>query len=390
VRAPDLPAWAFTRGARGGRPVVVLEGGRVAACSPVARRAGLAVGDPAQRASDLVPTADVRVRDRALESAAWEEAVARLNQLTPWLENEGDGRAVLAGADTPELAAVAAEAGLAVGVAVSRAHARIASLRAAAGALVTVHAGGERAFLRATPVEVLPAAGFEAEVSERLELLGYGTLGAAATLTRRHLDAQFGVAGRHLYELLHSVDDRPVPLYRPPAALCATVAFEDGFGSSPGEPAIVLPAVDHAAGEAAGALRGLLARRVTVRLAVRGERRPWMASRVLLEASGDSAFLARQARGEGLRLLDGLRSHDGVAEVEAVTVELGSLTPGTMVQGRLFRGRPDVYMAVRGVHRRFPGSIRRAVVALHAAFPEDSFHFEPYLESPPAGRRGAA
>jgi len=378
VRAPDLPAWAFARGARG-RPVVVVEGGRVAACTPAARRAGLAAGDPAERAAEVAPGALVRMRDRPLEMAAWEDAVGRLNRLTPWLEDEGDGRAVLARADLPALAALAGEDGLAVGVAPARAHARVASLRAAAGAVVNVRPGGEAAFLRATLVSVLPAAGFEEEMPERLGLLGYDTLGAVAKLTRRHLEAQFGGEGRRLHEMLHPAEDRPVALYRPPPALCATVAFEDGAI----EPAVLLPAVDHAAAEAAGALRGLLARRVTVRLSVRGERRPRAAGRVLPEAAGDAGYLALQARGEALRLLDG-------AEVETVTVELGSLTPGAVVQGRLFRGRPDVYMAVRGVHRRFPGSIRRAIVTLYAAFPEDTSRLEPYPEAIPTRRRGAA
>ncbi len=379
VRAPDLPAWAFARGARGGRPIVVVEGGRVAACGPTARRAGLATGDPAERAGDLVPGADVRTRDRALEAAAWEETVGRLNRLTPWLEPEDAGWTVLAGAPAPALAAVANEMGLAVGVAPARSHARIAALRAASGSVVAVRAGEEPAFLRATPVDVLSAAGFEPEVPERLGLLGYDTLGAVATLTRRHLDAQFGPEGRRLHALLHPGEERPVALYYPPPALCATMAFEDGAV----EPSELLPAVDHASAEAAGALRGLLVRRVTVRLAVRGERRPRVAGRVLPTASGDAAYLARQARGEALRLFDG-------GEVEAITVELGSLTPGSVVQGRLFAGRPDVYMAVRGVHRRFPGSIRRAVVTLHAAFPEESYRFEAYPETAPARRRGAA
>lgn len=428
---PDFPAWAFARSGRVRRAVVVHASGRVVAATRAARQAGVEAGATSGRARSLLPDAAHVTRDGALEAAAWEETLAELHRLTPFLADgaaledgsapgraAGRGWAFLRDAPEADLRVLAARLGAQVGLAGHRTTARLAAARAAPGSFVEVRPGRESPFLARFPTAGLGALGFDADLTGRLGLLGYPDLRAARALTLRHLTAQFGREGERLYGLLHPKKEAPVGLFRPPPSI--TVALD--FDAPLSEPADLVPAVERAAETAASQLRRLRCRRVSVRLLVRGDHGRGgspdpclLATRVLPEAigadpdaaEGTVAHRARAARAvrsvSATLLLDllgeearrrgcagGDEPDEGgrlAPEFDGFSVELGALAHAAHEQGGFFASRPTVYPAVRAVHRRFPGAIQRVVIVPHALFDEDGFRFEPYPEEEPKTRR---
>lgn len=383
VYLPDFPAWATYRCARPRVPVVVVHRGRVASASPRARRAGVEVGMSGDRAARLVPGCHVAVRDRGLEAAAWEEALEAVLGVSPYVEAGEPGWAFVRDATQAELAALAEGIGARVGLAPARSLARVAAVRAAPRYVLAVPAAQVSGFLERTEASVLGALGFSETVVERLPLLGFGDLRRVRGLTKRHLTAQFGDEGEALYAMLHpSPREAPVPAFAPPPTLRSRADLDDAVR----EPGDVGPLVEGLAREVAGVLGPLRCRRLTVRLGAVGEAAPRVAARVLPESSADPGRLSRAACAMALEMLG------ADVWVESATVELAGLTAGVAEQGALFRARPSARMAVRGVHRRFPGAIRRALVVTDANFHEDAVRYEPYpeAEDAPVRRRRAS
>jgi nucleotidyltransferase/DNA polymerase involved in DNA repair len=385
---PDFPAWAFTRSARAMRPVVVVASGRVVAVNRLARRDGVTAGMATDRALALSPDATICPRDAGLEAAVWEEVLHELHTLTPFLEDAGPGWAFLRIADAAGLSDLTARLGgqagriegQAGGPDGTRMLARLAALRAAPGRALPVDPRHADAFLARFPVAALDGLGFAPDDLERLRLFGYPTLGAAAALSLRQLRAQFGREGERLHALLHPPEEAPIAAFRPPPSVTAATHLDDPLR----EPGDLLPHLDRLVSKVATGLGPMHCRRITVRIeTIRTEDRTsggHLASRVLPEATQSEQTLRTAARAQLLPLL----SAD--SEVVSMAVELGGLGGAATRQGVLFGERPSVYLAVRSVHRRFPGAIKRAVLALHALFDEDASRYEPFPDAAPARR----
>lgn len=363
----DFPAWAFVRSAHPPEPLIVVERDRVVAATRGARRRGVEPGLPLGRATALVPQARVRVRDRGLEEAAWEDVLQNLNTHTPYLESPRPGEAYARSAPAGAWRTLAADAGARVGLGPERATARLAAERAGASRVLAIDPASRGDFLERYDVARLAGLGFGDEIVERMPLFGYRTLGRATALTRRQLEAQFGEDGARLYDLLHPAGEPPVGLYQPPPTLTAEVEFDEPCR----QPGDLLPALDPLAEELTRELERVVARRVTVRVeTAAGAARS--ATRILFESVSDP----RRIRAVARPLLMDLLGED--VEVGRLSLELGALRPAVSSQGGLFPERPSVYMAARGVHRRFPGAVRRAVV-VYAQFPEDRVQFVPFV-----------
>lgn len=365
VRIPDFPAWAFFRTARAAAPVVVSRGAHVAACTARARRQGVAVGMRIDRAREVCPTAIIRPRDPALESVAWEQALDRLHGLSPFLEPEKPGWATLAKVDPDDLAAAANDLGATAALANARAWARLGALRAAPGHVLLLSDKDVRPFLRRAPVALIDGLGFDPSLAERLALLGFPHLADLLGLTKRHLAAQFGAEGRRLYTLLHPGRDPAIPLFRPPALRAADAEFDHPVT----QPALLFPALASLVQQAAEGLGALHCRRLVVHVTY-GDGAPGVAGRILPTSTADPAYLTRQAHVLATDLLGPDR------DIVAARIELGGLRPAAVAQGSLFQRRRAVALAVRGVHRHFPGALRRAVLTPHALFPEDRVRYE--------------
>lgn len=428
VLLPTLPLLALpasTGEAKPGDGLIVAERGHVVAADADARRAGVHAGQALPRAQALAPTARVQVRNRAAEAARWEGVLEALGTLTPQVESPVVGVAYLgvnaraahalqnAGSETTGSEAneagdpdrqrwqsVIERLGAHAGLAGDRSTARLAAARAGQGHLLVVR---ERtAFLRRYPVDALvpggpsggPDLGLEAGldvpgwVAADLKAFGYGTLYGVSRLTRRQLTAQFGAEGARLHDLLHLGDLGPVARYQAPPVLGASVEMD---GCTPEH---VAGALDGLVDEAARELVRVAARRITVRL--EGSFEPEdhldtttehaafecaaterMASRLLGQALTDPDAVLRAARSLLEGLLVRLGAHD---TVDRLVLELGALTPARPQQAGLFASRPSPAFAARGVNRRFPGAIRRAVV-VYALFPEERVCWEVFEDA---------
>lgn len=362
-----FPSWVFERLGGESRRVVVMESGRVIAFSHSLRQAGILVGMSVERVRSLVPDAVIRVRDRALEEAGWEGVLCEIHTITPFLESHGPGSAFFAAPDLQQVRDAAARLRAHVGVAPSRSTAFLAAHRAAPGNVIILEPADVRGFVDRYEVSLLEATGYSEEFIEQLGYFGYRRLGQVATLTRRHLEVQFGDEGKRLYELLHPGRELPVPLYQPPPVIACAYDFD----FSCREPGDLLPALAHLVKEAASQLQECNCRRLRISLRTRKREGVLEASRIFPEPSRSFRYLYQTASTLLMTLLE------ESLEIESLEIELGALRSIQPVQAVLFRERPTVRHAVEVVHKKYPGILKKAVLHPHALFPEERMNLIP-------------
>ncbi len=235
--------------------VVVVEGNgnaaRVVAATRRGRRAGIAPGQTLPQARALLPQLVVRPRDPECETSATEALLEAAGELSPRVENAGEGvvfldaeglerhlraatvaagrrggtangggwQAALGRALTNAAEAVGLP--VRVGVAGSKLAARVAA--AQPGSPTVVAAGGEAAFLAPLPLADLSP---EAKVAETLERWGIRTVGELARLPRAEVASRLGEAGEALYAVARGRDPHPLVPWAPPPAFREGMTLE--------------------------------------------------------------------------------------------------------------------------------------------------------------------
>ncbi len=221
TRDPSLRSKAF---AVGGKPD---ERGVVASCSYAARMFGVRSAMPMVRALRLCPQLIIVASRHRVYGEVSKQVMARLNKLTPLVEQISIDEAFLDISDineAPERLARGLQAGIrdelnlpcSIGIATNKLVAKIATevgKKSAKGgappfALTIVPAGEEAAFMAPLPAEMLWGVG--PKTSARLNELGIHTIGDIAKWPEAEMIRLFGENGRELSRHARGIDDRPI------------------------------------------------------------------------------------------------------------------------------------------------------------------------------------
>ncbi|MEE2658756.1 MAG: hypothetical protein VX733_09655 [Candidatus Latescibacterota bacterium] len=406
---PDFSSWALLHRWQEAdeSPVVVCSAGKVFSCSPMLRRRGIEPGNSVDHARRLIPDAQFLPRDHAVESALWDNLLARLHTLTPQVQplagpnakapvNGRDCRsdvnpqtpatglwdngawALLERPDFAGLIRFTEELGAQVGISTRRSWAMLAAAYSNPGGTTTVPGHMVRPFLDQAPIQLLESLCFKSDLPERLQLFGMRAIGHAMSLTQRQLTAQFGTEGRRLFQLLHPGKvELPIAHYDPRVARA-----EYDFDSPVFEPRDLQPVLYELLAQLQHSLGAMSARHLEVRLKGRGPDNR-TAARILHDPTRRLDILHRIA---DVLLADALsqplhrrlKSPSNGRSVHRITVVLSGLSEVEHAQSELFHTRPDLKPLIRTVEARFPGKLLRPVQT-HADpfFPEEEYYFEP-------------
>ena len=364
VRIPDISAWAFQQVKEVEDPFVIVEQGRVVGASRTPRRNGVEIGMTRLRARSLCETATTYPRDKNAERTGWEELLRSLNKYTPRIESEGLGHAWIEPRHGASFREWLDGRRCHCGVAPTRPVSLLAAWKAAPGRIICIEEEHVDTFLSRTPTGALSNVGFSEEISERLSLFGYKTIGSIGDLTRRHLTAQFGEEGGQLYDFLHPNPTR-VPFYSPPPAVTATHEFERDVL----EPGPLRGALEALAEELQGRLEKKTCQRLTVRLS--GRKEEVEASRVLREPIRRAGPIYRAASTFLKQVLT------AETRVRSLTLEARGLQVVSGTQKHLFRSQPALRNAISTIQEKYSNALYRVVRNEGAVFEENRFAYEP-------------
>lgn len=365
---PHFPAWAHGRLLKRYAPVVVVSGGHVIAHASSRHLRDIQIGDRADRVEQLCPEAIVRVRDTELERACWDDVLREVNDITPFIAQTAPPFLYFSGAKFADVRALAIRLHARMGQGENRSASQLAAIRAAEGNVIQLRPRRWAAFLRRFDVAHLTELDFAEEMLEQLRLFGYTTLGDILHLTERQLGAQFGPDGKRLFEMVHPGTDGRISLYAPAPSIEEWHDFEDPVALEPG---ILEPVLQDCIDRAAKDLGAYRSQRIQLGLQLVHESEPRWEGRILSiprNRPGTLFRLTAPLLQDLLLKLYGLTSGETVA---GIGIRFESLRHPSIQQGALFDERPAVQGAVRGVHRRYPGSVRQATVKHHALFEED-------------------
>jgi len=214
---------------------------RIVAATRRARRAGVEPGQTLPQARALLPQLVTRARDPECERAAQEALLEAAGELSPRVEDGGEGmvyadvdglerhfRASAGPGGWPaavgrELMAAAERAGLPAraGVAASKLAARVAA--GLPDAPTVVAAGEEAAFLAPLPLDRLAP---EMAVAATIDRWGVRSIGDFARLPEAEVASRLGRAGCDLHAVARGRDPRPLVPYQPPPTFREGLALE--------------------------------------------------------------------------------------------------------------------------------------------------------------------
>lgn len=369
---PHFAAWAVRHfgDADENRPLVVIHQGKVIAHDESASKAGIEIGMRVARARMLCPEVQGRLKDQALEAAAWSWVRRVLNKKSPFLESSAAPFFYVEDIAEDELFVLAQQLNASIALGATRALATLGAVSGHAGQICVFTTADYKRF----PLERLMRLGFQEAVVDQLKLMGYSALSGVPSLRKRHLELLFGEEGKRLYSLLHPRSQQRVGLYRPERSIITHETLDTPCT----EPHALVPLLALLAQEAADKLSVQIPSWVTVYL--RPERGSVRRDTFILTKTMSSArALFRLAERLFTRLLEGFGR---AVEIETVALELGGLRTAPVRQLSLFDGRSrKLKELVATVHRKYPGSLCRVAFRPETLLHEDNQMLVP-LEGP--------
>lgn len=375
LHLPDLPLQRLARardpGAEGGRPVAVVDEGRVVACDPLARAAGVRAGDTlaqalaacgALRPVPHAPAADLAALRGFAEALL---AIAPVVEVAPpdaLLVDAGAAHLLGGGPREAERRLLAQATALAAGLgyatrgalATGRGPARALARHGDAGGLV-VDPGEEAQALAALP---LGALGLPGAVEARLRAVGVDGVGALARLPAEGLALRFGAAGAAAARLARGDDPTPLVPWLPGTLPEEAIELEGPAESVEPVLFVLTRLAERVAARLAGRGLGASRLKLTLKLDPRGE------ERLLVPLARPSAAPARWLPPLRERLL-GLRLPGGVTGVRLTAAEVAACPVAQLA----FGDRPEVAAALEVVLARLAGRLGDGAAA--AAEPVD-------------------
>lgn len=301
--------------------------------TPEALEKGIRPGMTVKEATALCPTAIVLMPDPVRETTIAQQIRDRLDRVSPLVEPDDQEQGCwyidlngleryygsYANAARRLIECIHPILRVRAGAASTKFTARVATGIAGAGALHTVVADEEAAFLADAAISWLP---LPPETIRELDRLGIPTLGALARLPGRKVAARFGPAGRRAWDLAHGRDDRPV--VSPPRVQSVVEHLVMPSPVVSREMLVVGLRQMVTRAFSKPALKGRQVRQVTLRAIIEGERRSWERTLTLKEPSGPERLI---------KALD-LRLHtiELNGPVESLTLELSGIVDETARQ----------------------------------------------------------
>jgi hypothetical protein len=333
--------------------------GRVTACSG---GLGVSPGMALARAQALAPGC-VFAEDPGLRlELVWEEAVERVNQITPRLE--ATPGLLWARLERSEVALLTESLRSRSGLANDRSSALLASCIATDGNCVEVRPGTEHAFADAVPTLRL-CDQLDVDTVQRLIWLGFPRVGQIRRLTRPQLEARFTCGSRLFWLSRPDPSGDFVSVYHPPPMLRATRYTDDPWT----EIGPLLEALKEILQELQLAAAGQKASFLTLIL-----NDAWRERRILKEPSSQLGRWWTPLRSTLEKHLQTLTS----CEVERLTVEAGGLLSGSVRQLSMFRTKETIQTPLRTLERRYPGKVQQ--LDWHAGgglLPEECWSYRP-------------
>jgi DNA polymerase-4/protein ImuB len=192
----------------------------------------------------------------------------------------------------------------------------VAASRARPGEAVIVPSGGEKDFLAAQPIAVLP---LDPDTHRRLRQLGIRSLGALASLPEEGVTAQFGAPGRLLWRLAAGRIAEPVAGRVAPEPIVAALTFFTPVG----ERELLVHSLDQLIGRALKHPRRIGWRVHAVRLRADLEgASSWLAAILLKDPTADAARIAAPLKTR-------LEQSPPTGAVERLVLEFTAFAPGT-------------------------------------------------------------
>lgn len=300
----------------------------------------------------------------------------QVHDLTPFMETPGPPFLFFTGTDEEALRIFAAELGVHVGVAETRTMARLAALRTSRGHVLCVNADQEQRFLDGFHVRRLAALGVPRDMTGQMELFGHTTLGSLRRLTLRHMKAQFGSHGEHVYRFLHPEPESPITAWRPPLSVVVERVWPE---SVPVAEQMLRSALEELVDRAVDELGGRRTQCIGLVLDVAGraDTGPAMRRHILQEPAHRAETILHvswRLLQASLEYMDG-RSRDsqeaGCLDLDGLALHLEALQRPDVHQKDFFDARPAIRNAVRTIQKRYPGVLRKARLRPHALFDED-------------------